>query len=127
MIFSKSLPAQDPLRVALSQTYRMDEDACLDTLLQYIKLNDPDLKQVEEIARQLVTEVRKERVGKGGLDAFLYRYDLSSEEGIALMCLAEALLRIPDAETVNLLIRDKLTQAEWQRNVGKGDSFFVNA
>ena len=61
-------------------------------------------------ARRLVAAVRRERLGKGGIDAFLHEYALSSQEGVALMCLAEALLRIPDADTVDRLIRDKLAR-----------------
>ena len=58
----------------------------------------------------LVAAVRRERLGKGGIDAFLHEYALSTQEGVALMCLAEALLRIPDADTVDRLIRDKLAR-----------------
>ena len=71
--------------------------------------------------------MRRERLGKGGLDAFLHEYALSSPEGVALMCLAEALLRIPDAETVDRLIRDKIAAADWQRHLGHSGSLFVNA
>jgi RHH-type proline utilization regulon transcriptional repressor/proline dehydrogenase/delta 1-pyrroline-5-carboxylate dehydrogenase len=126
MILTKQRSLQ-PLRVVLSATYRMDESACVNALLQNINLSDDALHRIEETARQLVIGVRQQRVSKGGLDSFLYRYDLSSEEGIALMCLAEALLRIPDTKTIDLLIRDKVTAADWQANIGKSDSFFVNA
>src|SRR6266851_5482930 len=64
---------------------------------------------------------------RGGLDALLQEYALSSPEGVALMCLAEALLRIPDAETVDRLIRDKIASADWQRHLGHSCSLFVNA
>jgi RHH-type proline utilization regulon transcriptional repressor/proline dehydrogenase/delta 1-pyrroline-5-carboxylate dehydrogenase len=75
----------------------------------------------------LVEEVRKQRLGKSGLDSFLYQYDLSSEEGIALMCLAEALLRVPDKATVDKLISDKISTADWKSHLGKSKSSFVNA
>lgn len=127
MILTKPVPAQDKLRGLLSENYRKDETACVENLLQNLQLSDEILTQIQETAHDLVVGVRNERVGKGGLDAFLYRYDLSSEEGIALMCLAEALLRIPDNQTIDLLIRDKITRADWQSNVGKSDSLFVNA
>ena len=78
-------------------------------------------------ARGLVAAVRRERHGKGGIDAFLHEYALSSQEGVALLCLAEALLRIPDADTVDRLIRDKLGEADWARHLGQSDSVFVNA
>src|SRR3546814_15461577 len=78
-------------------------------------------------ARALVKALRERRVGQGGLDAFLHEYELSSREGVVLMCLAEALLRIPDAETANLLIKDKLGDADWERHLGTSESLFVNA
>jgi RHH-type proline utilization regulon transcriptional repressor/proline dehydrogenase/delta 1-pyrroline-5-carboxylate dehydrogenase len=64
---------------------------------------------------------------KSGIDAFMIEYDLSSEEGIVLMCLAEALLRVPDSYTIDLLIKDKLTSAEWRNYVGTEKHLFVNA
>ncbi|MGH6661566.1 MAG: proline dehydrogenase family protein, partial [Rhodospirillales bacterium] len=63
----------------------------------------------------------------GGLDAFLREYELTSEEGVVLMCLAEALLRVPDAATADRLIRDKIADADWQRHLGRSESLFVNA
>ncbi|ROR32850.1 bifunctional proline dehydrogenase/L-glutamate gamma-semialdehyde dehydrogenase PutA [Inmirania thermothiophila] len=83
--------------------------------------------RIEARARALVETVRAERTRRGGLDAFLHEYDLSSREGIVLMCLAEALLRIPDPETANRLIRDKLAEADFSRHLGEGGSIFVNA
>ena len=71
--------------------------------------------RIAATARRLVEAVRRERLGKGGIDAFLHEYALSSPEGVALMCLAEALLRIPDAETVDRLIRDKIADADWEQ------------
>ena len=61
------------------------------------------------------------------MEAFMRHYDLSSEEGVMMMCLAEALLRVPDNETENLLIKDKLTSANWQTHIGLSHSSFVNA
>lgn len=127
MILSPSFPALDPLRTKLADSYREDESACIERLLETVNFPPDTINSIDRIARELVLQVRKERVGKGGLDAFLYRYDLSSEEGIALMCLAEALLRIPDKKTIDQLIRDKVTSANWQGNIGKSESFFVNA
>ena len=78
-----------------------------------------------EIASTLVKGVRGHK--PAGLDAFLHAYDLGSEEGVALMCLAEALLRIPDAETADDLIHDKLSRADWSDKLGDSSSAFVNA
>src|SRR5690606_40645386 len=63
----------------------------------------------------------------GMIEAFMRQYDLGSEEGVLLMCVAEALLRIPDAETTDLLIRDKLGEADWKRHMGQSHSLLVNA
>ena len=69
-------------------------------------------------AAQLVRAVRKNTKNDGGIEAFLQQYDLSSDEGVLLMCIAEALLRIPDADTADRLIADKITAAKWQDHVG---------
>jgi len=111
----------------LHETYRMDESLCLEALLHEARLPSSSIAHIQSTARTLVERVRKNRLNKGGLDAFLYQYDLSSDEGIALMCLAEALLRIPDADTVDRLIKDKITSQDWEQHLGKSSSWFVNA
>ncbi|MGH7126499.1 MAG: proline dehydrogenase family protein, partial [Stellaceae bacterium] len=116
-----------PLRAAILSAYREDETAVVERLLAVAELAPDALDRIAERARGLVGEVRRQRLGKGGLDAFLHEYALSSKEGIVLMCLAEALLRIPDAETVDRLIRDKLGPADWSQHLGQSDSLFVNA
>src|SRR5690606_20587868 len=78
-------------------------------------------------ARTLVEAVRRRGKSQGGIDAFMQEYELSSKEGVVLMCLAEAMLRVPDAYTIDKLIEDKIGSAEWERHLGKSDSFFVNA
>src|SRR5205085_8960100 len=82
---------------------------------------------VGELARQLVAAVRAGRRQQGGIDAFMQEYSLSSEEGVVLMCLAEAVLRIPDAETKDKLIADKIGGKRWERHIGQSESLFVNA
>src|SRR5678816_2176398 len=77
------------------------------------------------MARALVKGVRSQK--PSGVDAFLHAYDLGSDEGIAMMCLAEALLRIPDAHTADELIADKLSGPDWSEKLGRSDSAFVNA
>jgi len=115
------------LRLAIAQAYREDETICVNKLLEVAELPEAELAQVKVRAHDLVSLVRSRRLGKGGLDAFLFEYSLSSEEGIALLCLAEALLRIPDSHTADRLIKDKITSANWQQHVGKSASTFVNA
>ena len=82
---------------------------------------------VQSLARSWSTEVRGKRTGASGVDALMQEFSLSSQEGIALMCLAEALLRIPDAATADRLIRDKLGRATGARISGSSPSLFVNA
>jgi RHH-type proline utilization regulon transcriptional repressor/proline dehydrogenase/delta 1-pyrroline-5-carboxylate dehydrogenase len=83
--------------------------------------------EISERAGRLVEAIRAEGRDQGSLDAFLLEYSLSTEEGVVLMCLAEALLRIPDAATADKLIADKLGGADWQSHLGKSDSWLVNA
>src|SRR6185436_9171934 len=71
--------------------------------------------------------VRRRQKAHTGMQSFLREYDLSSKEGVLLMCVAEALLRIPDAATADKLIRDKFSQGEWDRHFGKSRSLLVNA
>jgi RHH-type proline utilization regulon transcriptional repressor/proline dehydrogenase/delta 1-pyrroline-5-carboxylate dehydrogenase len=127
MIVNKPIPPQSALRAAITAAYRADETQVINERLQQAEINPDACERIENKARELVIAVRKERLTKSGLDAFLQQYDLSSYEGVALMCLAEALLRVPDEATVHELIRDKITPANWQSHVGKSESFFVNA
>ena len=71
--------------------------------------------------------MRANRQAQGGIDAFMQEYSLSSEEGVVLMCMAEALLRIPDAETADKLIADKIGGKDWEGHLGQSESLFVNA
>jgi RHH-type transcriptional regulator, proline utilization regulon repressor / proline dehydrogenase / delta 1-pyrroline-5-carboxylate dehydrogenase len=118
---------ETPLRAALRDAHRLDEAEADARILAAADMPAEARTRIEARARRLVAAVRRERLGKGGLDAFLHEYALSSPEGVALMCLAEALLRIPDAGTVDRLIRDKLAPADWQHHLGHSGSLFVNA
>ncbi len=115
------------LRAAISAAYLRDETTAVEDIIPKARLNQLEARQVERRARRLVQGVRAGRRSAGGVDALLHEYDLSSEEGIILMCLAEALLRVPDVETRDELIREKIGAADWQRHVGHSDSIFVNA
>ena len=127
MIFTEPLPQPDPLRARLRAHYRADETGVAQTLLAQAELTADLQDRIAQRARQLVRKVRENRVGQGGIDAFMHAYELSSKEGVVLMCLAEALLRIPDPETANMLIRDKLRDADFGSHLGESDSIFVNA
>jgi RHH-type transcriptional regulator, proline utilization regulon repressor / proline dehydrogenase / delta 1-pyrroline-5-carboxylate dehydrogenase len=127
VVFPAALPPASPLRAAIRGHARLDETEAAAEILAAADIPTEARDRIAESARRLVAAVRRERHGKGGIDAFLHEYALSSQEGVALLCLAEALLRIPDAETVDRLIRDKLGEADWARHLGHSDSVFVNA
>lgn len=127
MISAKPTLKSNPLRDAITSAYRMDETLAVMTLLEQATLSPPVLERISKRAHDLVEGTRKRRKKQGGLDAFLHEYDLSSEEGIALMCMAEALLRIPDKATVDRLISDKISTADWNEHLNSSDSLFVNA
>lgn len=115
------------LREAITQNYVVDENAYLAELSAMLPGDGASLERVTQRARTLVTKVRKESGSGDGIDAFLQEYSLDTQEGIILMCLAEALLRIPDAETADALIKDKLSGANWSSHFRKSDSTLVNA
>jgi RHH-type proline utilization regulon transcriptional repressor/proline dehydrogenase/delta 1-pyrroline-5-carboxylate dehydrogenase len=114
-------------RQAIRTAHRASETEAVDAALAAASLDPPALDRIAATARALVGQVRAARVGKGGIDAFMHEYELSSKEGVVLMCLAEALLRIPDAETADRLIRDKIGTADWHKHLGQSASLFVNA
>ena len=116
-----------PLRDAISAAYLADEDATVDRRIAQATLSPAQAAQTARVATDLVARIRKDSAKSGGIDAFMREYALSSEEGVALMCLAEALLRVPDADTADRLIRDKIGGAQWDRHRAKSDSLFVNA
>ncbi len=126
-VFAAPPPMVDPLRQAVRDAYRMDESAAVARILAAASLPAALTSRISASARRLVAEARRSRHGAGGIDVFLGEYALSSQEGIALLCLAEALLRIPDAATVDRLIRDKLAPPDWARHLGHSSSLFVNA
>ena len=127
MPFVGEFPDADPLRGAIEAAYRADETARLEALLGDAAMDAAALQRVADTARGLVEEMRRRRTGFAGLDDFLAEYGLSNSEGVVLMCLAEALLRVPDAETANRLIRDKIVDADWEGHLGASDSLLVNA
>ena len=126
MLFKPGYVQPDPFRDKLIDVYRLDENKALTVLLNYLDLQEAAQQRISKTAFQLVKELRETRSQQGGLDAFLSAYDLSTMEGIVLMCIAEAMLRIPDNKTIDSLIRDKLTSADWTQHIGKSDSMFVN-
>ena len=127
MLFNGSLTAQSAIRQTIRDNYRADENEILAKLLPIAEIGVDAKSRAWEFARQLVVNIRKDQVGKGGVDALLNEFSLSTDEGVVLMCLAEALLRVPDKSTADSLIRDKLADGDWSSHLGNSDSIFVNA
>ncbi|MFT4928537.1 MAG: RHH-type proline utilization regulon transcriptional repressor/proline dehydrogenase [Phenylobacterium sp.] len=127
MLFNDSLITNDPIRQKIRDFYRADENTIVKHLIPLADIGVNARTRAWERARQLVVEIRKQQVGKGGVDALLNEFALSTEEGVVLMCLAEALLRVPDKKTADSLIRDKLADGDWGAHIGNSDSIFVNA
>lgn len=115
------------LRDNITKAYRMDENECLKPLLEAATLPAGERAHISDIAKQLVIETRDYKKSQGKIDTLLQQYDLSTEEGISLMCLAEALLRIPDKATMDKFISDKLSTADWTKHLDKDNSLFINA
>jgi RHH-type proline utilization regulon transcriptional repressor/proline dehydrogenase/delta 1-pyrroline-5-carboxylate dehydrogenase len=122
-----SQPERDAQRIAMDKAFHAEEATLVDVLLSQLPITPEANERVQTRARQLVLAVRERSEHKGALEAFQQEYDLSSEEGVVLMCLAEALLRIPDDDTAERLIADKLQSADWEAHLGKSSSVFVNA
>ena len=127
LVFASSPTVSDPLRRAMRLAYRSDEAAAVADILAAATLSAEASARISRRAYEFVAEARQRRFGKAGIDALLHEYALSTPEGVALMCLAEALLRIPDAGTVDRLIRDKLAPADWASHLGHSTSLLVNA
>jgi RHH-type proline utilization regulon transcriptional repressor/proline dehydrogenase/delta 1-pyrroline-5-carboxylate dehydrogenase len=127
-ILSPELPAQsDPARARITAAWSRDETEAVNDLLGQASLGPVEREQVLTRAADLVGKVRAKSDKQSAVESFMREYDLSSEEGVLLMCVAEALLRVPDAETADKLIRDKLGDANWKKHVGASESLFVNA
>jgi len=115
------------LRDDINRLYHTDESELVKQLLDSVKLDAVSTERVNQAAQDLISHVRSRKHEQGVLEAFMQQYDLSSEEGVVLMCLAEALLRIPDDETAEKLIADKLAGADWESHLGLSSSVLVNA
>ena len=120
-------PAGGPLRAAITAGWIRDEATHVRELLALAALPDVEREAAQAAAADLVRRVRARARQQGAVEAFMRQYDLGSDEGVLLMCVAEALLRIPDQATADALIRDKLGDANWKRHLGQSDSVLVNA
>ena len=124
--FAPPIRPQSALRQAITAAYRVPEPECVSPLVEAATLPDETRARIAETARTLIEALRA-KAGGSGVEGLVQEYSLSSQEGVALMCLAEALLRIPDSATRDALIRDKIARGDWRSHVGDGQSLFVNA
>lgn len=115
------------LRESITNAYRMDETECLAPLILEASLPPDQLAAIAQKAKSLVLSTRDYKKRQGKIDTLLHQYDLSTEEGIALMCLAESLLRIPDTATIDKFISDKLSTVDWKSHLNADQPLFVNA
>ncbi|GGJ96136.1 trifunctional transcriptional regulator/proline dehydrogenase/L-glutamate gamma-semialdehyde dehydrogenase [Pseudomonas matsuisoli] len=128
--FAESILPQSVLRAAITSAYRRPEQEMVPMLLEQARLPEATAEAAHKLAYQLAEKLRNAK-GAGGragiVQGLLQEFSLSSQEGVALMCLAEALLRIPDKGTRDALIRDKIANGKWHDHLGKSSSIFVNA
>ena len=125
--WAQNVLPQTDLRAAITAAWHRPEEECLPLLVQLAQI--PDAAQraaIETVATRLVGGLRGKK-DTGGVEALVQEFSLSSQEGVALMCLAEALLRIPDNATRDALIRDKISRGDWHAHLGNSPSMFVNA
>jgi len=124
--FAAEMQPQSALRSAVARAERRPEPELLPPLLDAARLPDALAGPAQALARRLVEALRR-KPGRGIVEALIQEFSLSSQEGVALMCLAEALLRIPDTGTRDALIRDKIGKGDWQAHAGGAPSLFIHA
>ncbi len=124
--FAPPVRPQSTLRQAITAAYRRPETECLPPLVEAATQSKETRDAAAGTARKLIEALRGKHSGSG-VEGLVQEYSLSSQEGVALMCLAEALLRIPDTATRDALIRDKIADGNWKSHLGGSRSLFVNA
>ncbi|MFN0193021.1 MAG: bifunctional proline dehydrogenase/L-glutamate gamma-semialdehyde dehydrogenase PutA [Aestuariivirga sp.] len=124
--FAPIIRDQSPLRQAITAACRLPETECVPPLIKAARQPYAMQQKIAATGRKLVETLRA-APPKGGVQNLVQEYALNSQEGVALMCLAEALLRIPDDDTRDALIRDKISGGDWSSHLGEGRSLFVNA
>ncbi|MGE3064934.1 MAG: bifunctional proline dehydrogenase/L-glutamate gamma-semialdehyde dehydrogenase PutA [Hyphomicrobiaceae bacterium] len=116
-----------PPRDEIAAYHLIDEMRLVGGLVERAVYTEDERRRIHDLAQRLVLAIRAKPHAEGGIDAFMHEYGLTTEEGIILMCLAESLLRIPDAGTADALIAEKIGSGQWARHLGASDSLFVNA
>ncbi|WP_114240330.1 trifunctional transcriptional regulator/proline dehydrogenase/L-glutamate gamma-semialdehyde dehydrogenase [Dyella sp. C9] len=124
--FAPAISTVTPLRQRITDAYRRPETEAVAALLPLAEVDPALRRDIAALAKELVLALRA-KGQQGGVEGLVKEYSLSSQEGVALMCLAEALLRIPDNQTRDALIRDKIAGGDWQAHLGGGKTLFVNA
>ena len=114
------------IRATIDANIYAEETAIVETLIDAAALPAAERHAISADGAELVRAIRGTSE-PGMMEVFLAEYGLSTEEGIALMCLAEALLRVPDAETIDALIEDKIAPSDWGKHLGHSSSSLVNA
>ncbi|EJH4503395.1 trifunctional transcriptional regulator/proline dehydrogenase/L-glutamate gamma-semialdehyde dehydrogenase [Cronobacter sakazakii] len=128
--FAEQIQPQSVSRAAITAAWRRAETDAVPMLLEQARLPQPVAEKTHQLAWSLAEKLRNQKTasGRAGMvQSLLQEFSLSSQEGVALMCLAEALLRIPDKATRDALIRDKISNGNWQSHIGRSPSLFVNA
>ncbi|WP_370461855.1 trifunctional transcriptional regulator/proline dehydrogenase/L-glutamate gamma-semialdehyde dehydrogenase [Pantoea sp. Nvir] len=128
--FAENILPQSMLRATITSAWCHPETDAIPILLEQARLSRSQAEKTYELAYNLVDKLRQKKwaTGRAGIvQSLLQEFPLSSEEGVALMCLAEALLRIPDKDTRDAIIRDKISNGNWQSHLGRSSSPFVNA
>ncbi|HAZ75919.1 MAG TPA: bifunctional proline dehydrogenase/L-glutamate gamma-semialdehyde dehydrogenase PutA [Enterobacteriaceae bacterium] len=128
--FAEQILPQSVSRAAITAAWRRAETDAVPMLLEQARLPEPVGERAQKLAYRLAEKLRNQKTatGRAGMvQSLLQEFSLSSQEGVALMCLAEALLRIPDKATRDALIRDKISNGNWQSHIGRSPSLFVNA
>ncbi|MFD1342581.1 bifunctional proline dehydrogenase/L-glutamate gamma-semialdehyde dehydrogenase PutA [Litorisediminicola beolgyonensis] len=118
--------AQSETRIAIRDAYTIDEAETVHSLIDSLELPEDRRQAITSEAAQIITRVRND-ADPTMMESFLDEYGLSTDEGVGLMCLAEALLRVPDAETIDDLIEDKIAPSDWSSHLGRSSSPMVNA
>ena len=120
-------PTRDELLQGIAENAFCDEVSCVRQLAQAIDLNPSQRARIAECATRLINGAREQKHRRHYLDALLEQFSLDTPEGVALMSMAEALLRIPDTATADRLIREKLLQGNWQQHLDSSPSLFAKA
>ena len=115
-----------PGRIAVRANYTVDESTIIRQIIELIKFDKKERAHIAGVGADIVDRVRRE-TSPSMMESFLAEYGLSTSEGVGLMCLAEALLRVPDAETIDELIYDKIEPSDWGSHLGQSSSSLINA